>query len=116
MLRIQVVMAQEGRRLGWLAKRLGISLSQLSRMLSGERPWTQQRRERAKAALGWGDELFDEVASALACPVCGGEGIVERGERIDGREWIGVCPGCKGLGVVVVSAGSTDGATGQRMG
>jgi transcriptional regulator with XRE-family HTH domain len=64
-LRIAQLLEEEGRRKTWLARRIGVGPTQLSRMLTGERPWTAKRRELALAALGRGegDRLFEEVGA-----------------------------------------------------
>lgn len=115
MLRITLVMKHEGRTARWLAGRLGVTEGHVSRLLRGNRTWTPELREKVKAVLGRGDELFDEVASVLSCPVCGGEGIVEMPSiRIAGRITVRVCPVCEGLGIVVVAEDKETGGQGDK--
>lgn len=51
-MRLVEVMREEGRTWTWLAERLGISCSFLTRMVQGERRWTEERKGLAAEALG----------------------------------------------------------------
>ena len=64
-LRITRIVEEEGRRKTWLAERVGVSPTHLSRLLQGKSPWTAKRRELALAALGRGEgeRLFEEVGA-----------------------------------------------------
>jgi len=107
-------MKHEGRTARWLAGRLGVTEGHVSRLLRGNRTWTPELREKVKAVLGRGDELFDKVEAALTCPVCGGEGIVEMEGRPGERVRIDVCPMCEGLGIVVVAEDKETGGQGDK--
>jgi transcriptional regulator with XRE-family HTH domain len=65
---------EEGRRKTWLARRVGVSPTHLSRLLQGKSPWTAKRRELALAALGRGegDRLFEEVGDDGGSGAAGG--------------------------------------------
>jgi len=102
MLRIERVLLMEGRRKGWLARRLGVSGAQVTRMLNGERRWIEEAKGRAAEALGWtgakAATLFEPVELG-ECPACGGTGTVEAG-MINGRVRVVLCDLCGGTGEV----------------
>ena len=50
--RIAEVLEEQGRKRIWLAKKLGVSPGHLTRLLQGERPWTEELVERAVELLG----------------------------------------------------------------
>lgn len=64
-LRILDVVVAQGRIKSWLAGQIGVSPPHLTRLLRGERPWTEERKVRCIAALGLSAEeaegLFDPV-------------------------------------------------------
>jgi transcriptional regulator with XRE-family HTH domain len=50
--RIAQVLEEQGRKRIWLAEKLGVSPGHLTRLLQGERPWTEDLVERAAGLLG----------------------------------------------------------------
>lgn len=64
-LRIFDVVVARGRIKSWLAGQIGVSPPHLTRLMRGERPWTEEQRTRAITALGLSEEeaegLFDPV-------------------------------------------------------
>ncbi len=51
-LRVAEVLQEQGRQKGWLADVLGVSRTHLTRLLRGERRWTEEHRKTAVLALG----------------------------------------------------------------
>lgn len=63
-LRVARVVREQGRRHMWLAERLGVTPGHVTRLLNGERRWTEELRPKAAQALGWGGDeakLFEVV-------------------------------------------------------
>lgn len=59
MLAIERIMNERGHQRVWLAERMGIHQSYLSKLLAGERRWTPELKEKAAAALALpADVLF----------------------------------------------------------
>jgi len=50
----------------WLAMQLGVTISQVTRILNGERVWTERNRGLAAAALGWRGEYAAELFEAVS--------------------------------------------------
>ena len=60
MVRVREVVRERGLRQDWLARRMGVSDAHLSRLLRGERAWTEGTRAAVAEALGMGEEeLFE---------------------------------------------------------
>ena len=65
MLLIEQIMVDEGRKWSWLAERAGVSLPQLSRMVRGERRWTEERVRLVADALELEGEERERVVGEL---------------------------------------------------
>lgn len=89
----------KGRTLAWLAEELGISRSQLSRIMKGERRWTEENLEKAARALGVLPE--DLLVEVEPCAVCEGYGTVM--VREGGQKFVMLCDECDGGCVPVVT-------------
>jgi transcriptional regulator with XRE-family HTH domain len=78
-----------GRRKDWIARQMGISPSYLSRLLSGDRAWTERFRKAFSQAVGIGDEaLLFGPNVGIADTESNSAGIAEDapGEPPDARE------------------------------
>jgi len=83
---------EQGRTRSWLAREIGVSGSQLTRMLNGERRWTDERKARAAVALSV--PVAELLRPVVACPTCGGDGAL----RVD--HTVEICETCEGVGCV----------------
>lgn len=72
MLRVEKVIEEQGRRKDWVAAKLGIDPSMLTRMLNGERRWTEGAKMAAARALEWVEPIEE-----LFHPLDGEEGRTE---------------------------------------
>jgi len=67
MLAIERIMDERGHQQAWLAERMGIHQSYLSKLLAGERRWTPELKQKAAAALALpADVLFLPVSVVAA--------------------------------------------------
>lgn len=55
---LKKILEARGHRHDWLAQQLGVSDSYLSRLLSGDRPWTPELRREASRVLMLPEELL----------------------------------------------------------
>lgn len=56
------ILEAQGRNRTWLARQIGVSPGHLTRMLNGERPWTEENKRRAAQVLGVPIEMLFEIA------------------------------------------------------
>lgn len=64
---LATILGEQGRRLGWVAQRLGVDASTVSRWCSGERPISESRREQLAAVLEVDSaDLVDPAVDLLA--------------------------------------------------
>jgi len=60
------VMQHQGRKKIWLAEQLGLHASEITRLMSGERQWTDEQRATVALALGVPEDVLFEVGEVAA--------------------------------------------------
>ena len=93
MLKIVQVLQDQGRRRTWLAEQIGITPSHMTRILQGVHRWTDERKRRAVAALGWPEERAEELFME----------VDEEGELVAGvLDPMAVLRRCRGAGTITL--------------
>jgi transcriptional regulator with XRE-family HTH domain len=65
---VQRIIESRGIKTTWFAEQLGVSQSHISRLLSGERPWTPELRQKAAQVLMLPEDvLFLSEKSEASC-------------------------------------------------
>lgn len=63
---IERILEQQGRSVAWLAGKAGVSVSYAWRMLRGERPLTDDFRQKASEALGVPQDILFPADPAVS--------------------------------------------------